>query len=274
MPTVFIQAYGQEVKIPILIFSAFADTFNLEHMKEFAKTIEAIGIDPKQTLTVGNEEELEAFLGSFAVFFCNRFAPCPNFIREHQDCKFIHSLGVMSWRNMDIINPENKGTLPKDLAEFTGISAFANLRWSKEHGMWVNYGVASMPVQHSIKDLGTRFAKESIKWVAAGRPMRSPGVINALFDNECKQCSDFIMGRSPDTGRCNLCGCHLSKKVTMFNKLAMQTTECPRTPPRWLAMTQVSDDDIKGREAVLMQEFVRIQQASYPNQTGEICNCH
>jgi hypothetical protein len=65
------------------------------------------------------------------------------------------------------------------------------------------------------------------KWLAAGRPVRTPDQINALYDI-CEQCPTKRFTRSSlDKGRCSACGCWLKRGADKFNKLAWPTEACP-----------------------------------------------
>ncbi len=62
------------------------------------------------------------------------------------------------------------------------------------------------------------------KWIAAGRPARTPEEINKLFEEHCKKCDKY----DADKHACKNCGCAVSTDSTpLTNKLAMATERCP-----------------------------------------------
>ena len=65
------------------------------------------------------------------------------------------------------------------------------------------------------------------KWVAAGKPLRTPEKIAELF-TICEQCpSVSFIPISDGIGRCAECGCWLKKTETTRNALAWPTKPCP-----------------------------------------------
>lgn len=65
-----------------------------------------------------------------------------------------------------------------------------------------------------------------LRWVEAGKPLRTPERIEELFE-VCQQCPVF-MRVGADIGRCKECGCWVKRKGEKFNKLAWPTENCPR----------------------------------------------
>jgi hypothetical protein len=286
MNKIFIQAYGNEVEVPVIVISGDTDK-----IVQIAKLFEALGVDKKYALTVNSEDEIEAFKDFYAVFFANKFEPTVEFVKSHQDLLFISTTpqpcgsyivtGIpipyadcsnRMWTDMMADAPVLHEKLNR-LAEFTGISAFRNLQYDDVSKLWVHVGKASLLVQHTTKDLAGRFAKESIKWVAAGKPYRNQPAINALFDRFCSKCSEYIpKPRHHDTGKCNQCGCGISKKIAILNKLAWGTTECPAG--KWTADIAVDEKTIVGKEHELFQEYLKIQKELNPDGQGKICDCN
>lgn len=66
------------------------------------------------------------------------------------------------------------------------------------------------------------------RWVAAGKPVRSPDYIAELFATFCEKCpSNNFIRVDKDSGRCVECGCWLKRKGIDKNKLAWPTEPCP-----------------------------------------------
>jgi hypothetical protein len=252
MMLVYIKAYRQEVEVKTMVIYG-----SLMKMQAVAKMIQAIGMDPQKILTVNATEEIEALKEHYCVFFCNKFKPEINCLE-------------FSCVDVDHFNITLAEPTASNLANMTGISAFKNLHWSEEHQIWVHYGVASVENQHTPAELAGRFTRETIKWMFAGRPTRTQEQID-LLHQICQRCSEFVTGNGRD--KCNLCGCNINKNISMFNKLAMATTSCPLDPPKWSEETAVSEEDIRGHEAKLIQAFIAYQKAEYPEQDGQICDC-
>ena len=267
---VFIQAYEAEVEVPVIVVSG-------PDIKRVVRLFEAIGYNSNMALTVAHEEEIEMLGGQWGLFYCDKFDPREEFTNKHTDYKFIHirssAVSEVFWikDNFLLLNNARPSIIQTQIARFTGLNAFSGLMYDEMSQLWVNRGKASEQKDHTTQELATRFSKEMAKWVAAGRPMRSLEVIDALFDTFCIRCSDFIAGKSPERGKCNLCGCHINTVQTMLNKLAMSTTSCPKE--LWTADVAVSDKAIKGRETELRQQFIQIQQAEFGPQDGSMCDC-
>jgi len=79
-----------------------------------------------------------------------------------------------------------------------------------------------------------KFYNEALKWVNAGRPIRSAEEMSRIHEI-CKQCPFFTTngGFIPGYDKCQLCGCNLHSSHTTLNKIAWGTTECPDKPSRW-----------------------------------------
>lgn len=68
----------------------------------------------------------------------------------------------------------------------------------------------------------------SIKWIRAGRPLRSDEYIFELYD-KCKTCPEF-KEYSEGFAECKQCGCvlkRISASKDKMNKLAWPTEGCP-----------------------------------------------
>ena len=257
---VYVKAYGQEIEIPTTVICG-----ELSYMQTYAKMIEAILVDPQKILTVETEEALDAFKEYYAVFFCNKFEPSMGFVYQHLP---------LGWKFLNGNVASGIVPTPLLLAEVTGITAFRGLQWDATNNLWINVGKVTPKIQHSGKELAKRFANESLKWVAAGSPFRNQSTIIALFDNFCSKCSEYIAKhKEHDAGKCNLCGCSISQKVAMLNKLAWGTTNCPMDPPKWTAEIAVNDESIKNREVELFNEYLKIQKKEYGSQDAKICDC-
>jgi len=62
------------------------------------------------------------------------------------------------------------------------------------------------------------------RWVASGRPTRSPEEVERLFNDHCKGCEKY----DSDKHACNSCGCAVTEDGDpLTNKLAMATEHCP-----------------------------------------------
>jgi hypothetical protein len=92
--------------------------------------------------------------------------------------------------------------------------------------------VADAPFHHAIPSLGSRlthYAAALARWIAAGRPLRSPAEVQRIYTTLCLPCPHY---NPNDT--CRLCGCRVSLSPhAAVNKIAMLTESCPDTPPRW-----------------------------------------
>lgn len=77
---------------------------------------------------------------------------------------------------------------------------------------------------------GMKFLRAYVKWVEAGKPLRSDEYIFELYEI-CKACptNKFIQKRE-GVGECGECDCHIlraSSTETIINKLAFPTEGCP-----------------------------------------------
>lgn len=70
-------------------------------------------------------------------------------------------------------------------------------------------------------------AEASVKWRAAGMPMRTPDAIATIYA-ECRsnQCRKYI-GKDAKHGQCAECGCNVSSEFNTWNKIALATEVCP-----------------------------------------------
>jgi hypothetical protein len=71
------------------------------------------------------------------------------------------------------------------------------------------------------------------RWIAAGRPVRTPEKQAELFAI-CEACPHFLRG-SGDLHGCGICGCGLKKSGGILNKLKWATESCPLPEPKWTA---------------------------------------
>jgi len=112
--------------------------------------------------------------------------------------------------------------------------------------------------EHSLYNLATGFTKAIAKWVWAGCPMRSPEAVKYLYNTHCS----FCIKRIPDKGgasTCNVCGCRIHpREISIRNKLALLTTECPDNPPQWLAGVDYSDEVIEDKEEMLYEKYQQL----------------
>ena len=269
---VFIKVYGKEVDVPVIIFEG-------ESLKRYAKIFEAIGYPGDKTFTVApdnREEAIEALIGHYFLFYCNKWRPSNEFIDTHPEFIFVSSghkihceEGQKNRKYIPLDTDIAKGL--RELAEFTGITAIRGLVYDPEQDLFVNQGKINEEVQHTTKDLATRFAQECIKWVAAGRKLRSLEVIKELYHSCCLQCAEY-RPKKDNGGSCQLCGCNINLNKTFMNKLAMSTTNCPASPPKWTAEVSVDVSSIQNKQAELYQQFLETQK-EYGPQTGQYCNC-
>lgn len=62
------------------------------------------------------------------------------------------------------------------------------------------------------------------RWVASGRPTRTPEEITTLFNDHCSGCDRY----DKKTHSCKNCGCKVTTDLSpLSNKLAMATEHCP-----------------------------------------------
>lgn len=73
------------------------------------------------------------------------------------------------------------------------------------------------------------------RWIAAGRPIRTPADAEAIYRLHCKPCPHL----AADHDRCKLCGCTVGRWGSVLtSKLRMATETCPDDPPRWTGANQ------------------------------------
>ena len=72
------------------------------------------------------------------------------------------------------------------------------------------------------------------KWVAAGKPVRSPEEIERIFNICEKNTCGYYEKKSEKTSKCNFCGCYLKKKSNSFNRISWSNLGCPLEEPLWL----------------------------------------
>ena len=104
------------------------------------------------------------------------------------------------------------------------------------------FAVNQQPIEPQPGNIATkavRFTAEQHKWLAAGRPVRSPEQARRIFHELCEPCRLF-RPKGKGRGQCLGCGCGLSpeshRRFGMeFSKIVMATTSCPLTPPKWAA---------------------------------------
>jgi hypothetical protein len=75
-------------------------------------------------------------------------------------------------------------------------------------------------------DKPLRLASARRKWVAAGKPQRSPEQIAEIFDTICTPCEHF-RPTGDGKGTCDKCGCRLKRQGGLLNKILMATESCP-----------------------------------------------
>ena len=91
-------------------------------------------------------------------------------------------------------------------------------------------GIKKKPVKinKKEKEISTtkklsNYRKAIVKWISAGRPVRSDEEVERIYNQFCNSC-EFKLNRS-----CILCGCKVNKaKSALFNKIKMATEECPK----------------------------------------------
>ena len=72
---------------------------------------------------------------------------------------------------------------------------------------------------HNVKQYGAAI----IRWIKAGRPVRSDESVQGIVRGICGKCRDF----NPK-GYCKLCGCRINEDANALrNKARMATENCP-----------------------------------------------
>jgi hypothetical protein len=75
------------------------------------------------------------------------------------------------------------------------------------------------------------FTEALAKLLFKGRGELAPKDIIDHRLETCKNCA-FFTGR-----RCRICGCGISGRNSLLNKLAYPMEKCPHNPPKWDALT-------------------------------------
>ena len=76
-----------------------------------------------------------------------------------------------------------------------------------------------------------RYGNAVIRWIAAGRPVRSDDRVREIFERLCRPCERFDAKRQT----CRLCGCRVRRSGSaLANKIKMATERCPARPPKWI----------------------------------------
>ena len=83
------------------------------------------------------------------------------------------------------------------------------------------------PLSERIKS----YREELKKWEDAGKPLRSKGRIEEIFNTYCKKC-EFLTTQIRLT-ICDRCGCFINQHQNL-NKIAFATTRCPLEQPKWI----------------------------------------
>lgn len=84
----------------------------------------------------------------------------------------------------------------------------------------------------SIARRALSFVSAEARWIAAGKPERSPERVAEIYAI-CRECQYFAPGASDDEGACRICGCQLKRFGGLLNKIRMATEGCPDSPPKW-----------------------------------------
>lgn len=117
------------------------------------------------------------------------------------------------------------------------------------------------------------YLKERAKWIKFGKPMRSEEEIKEIFDT-CITCTQF-QKYSENFGICGVCGCHIKREGTFFNKAAWSTTKCPLKDPKWVEKNPIYADFIPTREELEEAEKDHNLDKSKENAPtgGRGCGC-
>ena len=117
-----------------------------------------------------------------------------------------------------------------------------------------------------------QFFIEKTKWKKAGKPYRSDDKIDQLFII-CNEC-DKYQKKDDNEGSCGVCGCRITNKKELFNKIAWATTKCPLEDPRWIEEPEFQSIEITDQE-VYTEEMPKIEEVeptpSPPPARG--CGC-
>jgi len=98
-----------------------------------------------------------------------------------------------------------------------------------------------------------RYLHERDMWNHAGKPLRSKIEIEHIFTEHCLPCEHFKK-KSNTLGECNICRCRLKPSGVVMNKIAWATTNCPATPPKWTAETELPEEEKKELEQKMFQD--------------------
>jgi hypothetical protein len=114
-----------------------------------------------------------------------------------------------------------------------------------------------------IKDKIITFLEELRAWYLLGMPRRSKERIAEIY-GICKQnkCGFF------ENTSCGMCGCPISDKSILKNKIMLATTECPHENKYWGPEEGLSD---KKAEVMNKKESVNIR--SFRTGGGGGCGC-
>lgn len=97
---------------------------------------------------------------------------------------------------------------------------------------------ASTVTEPGLLRKATSFAEEYARWIAHGKPVRTPEQI-AKDQAICEQCEFYL-----PSGACKLCGCSLNSSNSVLNKHYMGTTKCPYPAgAKWLPIVELGDVD-------------------------------
>ncbi len=81
------------------------------------------------------------------------------------------------------------------------------------------------------KSLARRYAMSTVRWMGAGKPLRTQKEVGFIFSTFCEPCDHFNDVRKV----CRLCGCRVAPTTKgLVNKIARATSRCPDDPPRWI----------------------------------------
>lgn len=218
-------------------------------------------------------DKIKQLSNKYSVFICKNTVDS-NDILSHSNMLFISTVDIIKANNFLFIEKVSEDT-PQELAKFIGIEGFRAIRYDKIRQIWFNFGKVQPKKSHSKTALLSRYTKEIMGWIAAGRPVRSPEVIKKIYDEFCSKCPEFIL-KDKEQGICNLCGCNIKRENgkggALLNKLAIATAECAypdEDKKRFLAITTISEKDVENRKQELYSKY--IDEIRKTNSGG--CNC-
>lgn len=68
----------------------------------------------------------------------------------------------------------------------------------------------------------SHYAQALVAWTRAGFPVREQSEVERIERDLCRPCEHYV------EGRCNKCGCRVTKSsLAIFNKIKMATEKCP-----------------------------------------------